>query len=48
MCSAPFFYVKKDSKFKELTTFSLLLYNYIIIRNIQMHNDSLEHVYIFI
>ena len=22
MCSAPFFYVKKDSKFKELTTFS--------------------------
>ena len=23
MCSAPFFYVKKDSKFKELTTFSI-------------------------
>ena len=47
MCSAPFLY-KKGSKFYELTTFSLLPYNYIIIRNIQMHNDSLEHVYIFI
>ena len=47
MCSAPFFY-KKGSKLYELTTFSLLPYNYIIIRNIQMHNDSLEHVYIFI
>ena len=31
MCSAPFFYVKKDSKFKELTTFSISIYIYIAI-----------------
>ena len=28
MCSAPFFYVKKGSKFKELTTFSISIYVY--------------------
>ena len=26
----------------------LLLYNYTIIRNLLMYNDSLEHVYTFI
>ena len=39
---------KKSSKFYELTTFSLLLYNYIIIRNLQIYNDLLEHIYFYL
>ncbi len=41
MCSAPFFYVKKVVSSKNLLPF-LLLYNYIIIRSIQICNDQLE------
>ena len=47
MCSAPVFYVKKVVSSKNLLPF-LLLYNYTIIRNLLMYNDSLEHVYTFI